>query len=105
MTGLNAQVAVLRNENWLLHGRILLFVLSVVGLHIVNKMYCFISKRAQIVIKNELSRFPDTETGGVLLGYSKSKRDISILEATDSGYQNVIHEYGYFQYDIAYEEH
>ena len=68
-------------------------------------MQCVISKRAQAVIEAELSRFPDTETGGLLLGYSEPGADVLILEATDSGYRDVIHEIGCFQYDIAYEEH
>lgn len=54
---------------------------------------------------NELNRFPDTETGGLLLGYSEAENGISILEVTDSGYQNTIHTLGSFQYDTAYEEH
>lgn len=68
-------------------------------------MHCIISKRATAIIKNELSRFPDTETGGLLLGNSKAGKEIVILEATDSGYQNSIHEVSCFQYDVAYEEH
>lgn len=56
-------------------------------------------------MKNELKRFPDTETGGLLLGYSESENGISILEATDGGYQNTIHTVASFQYDTAYEEH
>lgn len=56
-------------------------------------------------MEQELSRFPDTETGGLLLGYSEPESGISILEATDSGYQNTIHTPGSFQYDITYEEH
>lgn len=68
-------------------------------------MHCVISKRAQAVIELELSRFPDTETGGLLLGYSEPGNGVLVLEATDSGYQDVIHEVGCFQYDIAYEEH
>lgn len=64
-----------------------------------------IASRAQAVIENELSRFPDTETGGLLLGYSEPGNGIFILEATDSGYRDTIHEVGSFQYDIAYEEH
>ncbi|MDD7280992.1 hypothetical protein [Floccifex sp.] len=68
-------------------------------------MKCIISSRAQVAIENELRRFPDTETGGLLLGYSEPGKDILILEATDSGYQNVIHEVSCFQYDFAYEQH
>lgn len=68
-------------------------------------MRCVISRRAQAVIEAELSCFPDTETGGLLLGYSETGADILILEATDSGYRDVIHETGCFQYDIAYEKH
>lgn len=68
-------------------------------------MNCVISRRARAVIESELGRFPDTETGGLLLGYSDPERGIRILEATDSGYRDVIHEAGSFQYDFAYEEH
>lgn len=68
-------------------------------------MRCTISGRAQAVIEQELNRFPDTETGGLLLGYSEPENGISILEATDSGYQNTVHTVGSFQYDTAYEEH
>ena len=68
-------------------------------------MCCTISRRAQTVIEIELGRFPDTETGGLLLGYSDPESGVTVLEATDSGYQNVIHEIGCFQYDIVYEEH
>lgn len=73
--------------------------------HIVSKVQCTISRRAQAAIEVELSRFPEAETGGLLLGYSKEGNSILILEATDSGYRDVIHEGGCFQYDIAYEEH
>ena len=52
-----------------------------------------------------MSRFPDTETGGLLLGYADFQNGISVLEATDSGYQNGIHEVGSFAYDSVYEEH
>lgn len=68
-------------------------------------MQCIISRRARAVIEAELNLFPDTETGGLLLGYSEPGKDILILEATDSGYGDVIHETGSFQYDIAYEAH
>ena len=68
-------------------------------------MNCIISKRAQAIIENDLGRFPDTETGGLLLGYSESENDLFILEATDSGYQNTVHTIGSFQYDNAYQEH
>lgn len=68
-------------------------------------MNCFISKRAQAVIETDLGRFPDTETGGLLLGYSESENGLFVLEATDSGYQNTVHTVGSFQYDNAYEEH
>lgn len=68
-------------------------------------MPCIISRRAQAVIEIELAHFPDTETGGLLLGRASPENDISILEATDSGYQNTIHTPGSFQYDAAYEEH
>ena len=54
---------------------------------------------------NELSRFPDTETGGVLLGYSEGQKGVSILEATDGGYEDTLHEPFSFQYDSQYVAH
>lgn len=71
----------------------------------MNELGCMISKRAQAAMEQELGCFPDLETGGLLLGYSGPEQDILVLEATDSGYQNTIHEAGCFQYDAAYEEH
>lgn len=56
-------------------------------------------------MENELRRFPDTETGGLLLGYSDTLQGICILEATDGGYLNTIHEPYCFQYDDAYVTH
>lgn len=64
-----------------------------------------ISMRAQTAMNNELRRFPETETGGLLLGYSDAKRGVQILEATDGGYLNVLHEEAAFEYDIPYVEH
>lgn len=105
MTGSSVRTVVLKNVSSFPLGRILLPVLNAAAPHIASKMHCVISKRAQAVIEIELSRFPDTETGGLLLGYSEPENGVLILEATDSGYQDVIHEVGCFQYDIAYEEH
>ncbi len=64
-----------------------------------------ISLRAKTAVENELACFPDDETGGLLLGYINTTDSIYILEATDSGYKNVIHEAGRFKYDIEYELH
>lgn len=64
-----------------------------------------LSARAQKAMDTELERFPNTETGGLLLGYSDSQGNAQILEATDSGYANTIHEAHCFQYDDAYEWH
>ena len=61
--------------------------------------------RARIAIENELKRFPDKETGGLLLGYSNIPNEVLIVEATDSGYKDTIHYDTYFKYDYAYEEH
>ncbi len=55
-------------------------------------------------MKNELLRYIENETGGFLLGYS-NERCISVFEATDSGYQETIHETEHFAYDPVYEEH
>ena len=63
-----------------------------------------ISKRTMNLMRLELSLFSDVETGGILLGYSNST-DISVYEATDGGYKNVIHEAGKFEYDAEYVEH
>lgn len=64
-----------------------------------------ISMRAQTAMSNELCRFPETETGGLLLGYSDTRKGVQILEATDGGYLNVLHEESAFEYDIPYVEH
>lgn len=74
------------------------------GANLREKRYV-ISTRARIAIENELRRFPDMETGGFLLGYSDESYGVYILEATDGGYQNVLHEPCCFQYDNAYIEH
>lgn len=55
-------------------------------------------------MRNELARFPDTETGGLLLGYVQEQH-IQVLEATDAGYRDAVHEADCFAYDAAYEEH
>lgn len=65
---------------------------------------CRISARAQTAMEKELGRFPDVETGGLLLGYADAQR-VVVLEATDSGYRNTIHEECCFSYDAEYEEH
>lgn len=65
---------------------------------------CVIAARAGRAMQNELARFPETETGGLLLGYS-GPDGITILEATDGGYRDTIHEPDCFEYDAAYEEH
>lgn len=62
------------------------------------------SARAKTAIQNELARFPDDETGGLLLGYADAEH-IAVLEATDGGYENTIHEPDCFAYDPAYEKH
>lgn len=64
-----------------------------------------ISARAKTAMENELRRFPDTETGGLLLGYADMLNGVVVMEATDSGYQNTIHEPCCFQYDNAYILH
>lgn len=71
----------------------------------LKKEFVSISFQALTAIKNELDRFPGTETGGLLLGYSGTLHGISVLAATDGGYQGVIHEPNCFQYDAAYEAH
>ena len=62
------------------------------------------SVRAKAAMQNELARFPEQETGGLLLGYADAAH-IEVLEATDGGYQNTVHEPDCFAYDVAYEEH
>lgn len=56
-------------------------------------------------MQNELRRFPETETGGLLLGHRTSSCEISVVAATDGGYQNAIHDSHYFCYDVAYVHH
>ena len=55
-------------------------------------------------MKNEIGRFPTLETGGLLLGYSNPEM-VQVLEATDGGYQKVLHAEQAFSYDIDYETH
>lgn len=63
-----------------------------------------LAERAKTAIGNELERYPDTETGGLLLGYAHESC-IEVIEATDAGYRNVIHEQDCFAYDAEYETH
>lgn len=67
----------------------------------------FISRRALCFMNNELLRYPYDETGGLLLGYTQAEFGICniVVEATDAGFQNVIHEKYTFEYDAQYEEH
>ena len=69
-------------------------------------MRVFIAPRAKKAMEKEISRFPNLETGGMLLGYSDGEKEvIQVLEATDSGYQNTVHEENVFEYDSEYVEH
>lgn len=68
------------------------------------RIRCKISARARLAMQNELRRFPETETGGLLLGYADEQR-VYVLEATDSGYREAVHEQDCFAYDAEYEEH
>lgn len=65
---------------------------------------CTLSDRAKKAIGNEVGKFPDTETGGLLLGYVHGDH-IDVVEATDAGYCNTIHKADCFMYDADYEEH
>ena len=63
-----------------------------------------ITMRALCAMQQELSRYDDVETGGVLLG-DFADGILTIREATDGGYQNVIREKNTFQYDHDYVSH
>lgn len=65
---------------------------------------CSLTERAKTAIRNELARYPDTETGGLLLGYAH-EACIEVMEATDAGYRNMIHEQDCFAYDAEYQVH
>lgn len=66
----------------------------------------FIAIRAKRLMETDIKRFPDVETGGLLLGYSAADNAyIQVLEATDGGYQHTVHEKNAFEYDQAYEAH
>ena len=71
----------------------------------MNKKKYIISSRARKAMENELCRFPNLETGGVLLGYSDKEHGIQVLEVVDGGYQYVIREMHSFQYDNEYVIH
>ena len=65
----------------------------------------YVADRAAITMMVDISRFPDTETGGMLLGYiHEDEGDIEVLEATDSGI-HAIHEKSDFSFDHEYTEH
>lgn len=55
-------------------------------------------------MQNDLSSWPNVETGGVLLGYA-SPVLLKILEAIDGGYENVLRKQGRFEYDQQYVTH
>lgn len=66
----------------------------------------WIATRAKKMMEADLKRYPDVETGGLLLGYSATDNAyIQVLEATDGGYQHTVHEKNAFEYDQAYEVH
>lgn len=56
-------------------------------------------------MENELRRYPDVETGGLLLGYSDADRGVFVAEAADGGYRNALREPCSFQYDEEYVAH
>lgn len=68
-------------------------------------MKVHICARARRAMENELSRYPNLETGGLLLGRSDGAGDIKIMEATDGGYRNTVHEEDEFAYDPEYQAH
>lgn len=65
----------------------------------------WIAPRAQRAMNNELARFPQTETGGLLLGYSDPAGGVRVWEATDGGYEKVLREESAFAYDPDYVRH
>ncbi len=54
-------------------------------------------------MENELARYPDVETGGLLLGYSNAD-GVDVLEATDAG-PNAVRTADTFRMDPAYTAH
>lgn len=64
-----------------------------------------IAGRAYRLMQIELSRYPNVETGGVLLGYYDEENCLlQVLEATDGG-QQAVREAGAFMYDTEYVQH
>lgn len=49
--------------------------------------------------------FQKQKPAGLLLGYYDIKEGVQILEATDGGYLDVLHEKTVFEYDVPYVEH
>lgn len=81
----------------------MLLVLSVVGRWFVNNMENPIfNNNARKIIYSELKKYPDVETGGVLLGYIKGK-NVYIKDVVCGG-DTAIREPGTFQYDADYIE-
>lgn len=65
----------------------------------------YVADRAEITMIVDIGRFPDKETGGILLGYfHEEEGDLEVLEATDSG-PNGIHGKSHFSFDQEYTEH
>ena len=52
----------------------------------------------------EIGRYPDVETGGILLGYATA-HELQVLEAIDGGYNEVVREPGRFIYNADYANH
>ena len=61
------------------------------------------TQRALRIMEAELARYPDDETGGILLGYIREK-DIWVVEAIDGGMAAVRKPHT-FRYDTAYVTH
>lgn len=62
-----------------------------------------ISDRSLACMIAELSRYPNCETGGLLIG-TRDKGNISIIESTDAG-MCAMHELGRVVIDIQYSKH
>lgn len=67
-------------------------------------MKCSIGVKAYRLICNELSKFENEETGGILLGYTNFDV-VNIVMATDSGYINDKHDFNFCEYDVDYQSH
>jgi proteasome lid subunit RPN8/RPN11 len=74
------------------------------GTHIKNPQKVIISSKAYAAMIAETYTHPENETGGIFLG-TRNEGVWYIFELIDPGYQRVVRERAYFEYDHVYVTH